>query len=43
VPVFNPSGRGAEFMAEPRETPAFDAATIGLIKQALALRYPTED
>lgn len=42
VPVFNPSGRGAEFMTDPRKTPELDAATIGLITRALAMRYPPE-
>lgn len=42
VPVFNPVGRGAEFMADPRSAPLLDAATVALIKQALVMRYPME-
>ncbi|HEY0502911.1 MAG TPA: nuclease-related domain-containing protein [Lysobacter sp.] len=39
VRVFNPAGRGANFMAD-RTTVAIDAATAGLVTQALVLRYP---
>ncbi|WP_161795397.1 nuclease-related domain-containing protein [Xanthomonas sp. MUS 060] len=42
VRAFNPAGRGGHFMAETRcETP-LDPATLPLIAQVLALRYPLE-
>lgn len=42
VPVFNPAGLGAEFMADPQKARPFDAATVAQIKQALVMRYPME-
>lgn len=41
VRVFNPAGRGAHFMAD-RTGSVLDAATTGLVTQALVMRYPTE-
>lgn len=41
VRVFNPAGRGAQFMAD-RTGNVFDAATVGLVTQALVMRYPTD-
>jgi hypothetical protein len=42
VRVFSPAGNGAKFMAE-RRGRSFDQATIGLLTQALLLRYPVAD
>lgn len=39
VRAFTPAGRGAKFMVEDRGRP-LDQATIGLVTQALLLRYP---
>lgn len=41
VRVFNPAGRGVQFMAD-RAGSVLDAATNGLITQALVMRYSTE-
>jgi hypothetical protein len=41
VRVFNPAGRGAQFMAE-RAGSVLDAGTTGLVTQALVMRYPAE-
>ena len=41
VRVFNPAGRGGQFMAG-RGRSGFDAGSIGLITQALVMRYPTD-
>jgi hypothetical protein len=41
VRVFNPSGRGANFMADRKEI-GIDAATCSLVTQALVMRYPSE-
>lgn len=41
VRVFNPAGRGAQFMAD-RTGSELAAGTIGLVTQALVMRYPTE-
>lgn len=41
VRVFNPAGRGAQFMAE-RAGSMLDAGTTGLITQALVMRYSAE-
>lgn len=43
VQVFTPVGRGAVFMADDRGDRKIDVATVGLITQALALRYPTSE
>jgi hypothetical protein len=42
VRVFNPSGRGAHFMADERGARTLDAGTSALITQALVMRYPIE-
>lgn len=41
VQVFTPTGRGAAFMADDRAGRLIDAATAGLVTQALVMRYPT--
>ncbi|MFC5576929.1 nuclease-related domain-containing protein [Lysobacter niabensis] len=41
VRVFNPAGRGAQFMAD-RAGIMLDAGTTGLVTQALVMRYPAE-
>lgn len=41
IRVFNPSGRGAHFMAD-RTVSNVDPGTAALITQALVMRYPTE-
>lgn len=43
VQVFTPAGRGASFMADDRGARTIDAATAGLVTQALVMRYPTEE
>ncbi|UHQ20671.1 NERD domain-containing protein [Lysobacter sp. KIS68-7] len=43
VRVFNPSGRGASFMADERGQRAISTELAGLIAQALLIRYPTGD
>lgn len=43
VQVFTPTGRGANFMADDRTGHRIDAATAGLVTQALVMRYPTGD
>lgn len=43
VQVFTPTGRGANFMADDRAGARIDAATAGLVTQALVMRYPTGD
>jgi len=40
VRVFNPAGRGANFMAD-RSVGAIDSATAALVTQAILMRYPT--
>jgi hypothetical protein len=42
VQVFTPAGRGANFMADDRAGRRIDAATAGLVTQALVMRYPVE-
>lgn len=42
VRVFNPAGRGPNFMADVRHDAPLDPALAALIAQALALRYPPE-
>lgn len=42
VQVFTPAGRGAAFMADDRAGRRIDAATAGLIAQAIVMRYPAE-
>jgi hypothetical protein len=39
--VFNPKGRGANFMAD-RTAPVMDAGTASLLSQALVMRYPID-
>jgi hypothetical protein len=41
VRVFNPAGRGANFMADHREI-LVDSATSSLVTQALVMRYPID-
>ena len=41
IRVFNPAGRGAQFMAD-RTVSNVDPGTAALITQALVMRYPTE-
>jgi hypothetical protein len=41
VRVFNPAGRGAQFMGD-RGAHLLDAGTIALVTQALVMRYPVE-
>lgn len=41
VRVFNPAGRGAQFMAD-RAGSVLDSRTTGLVAQALVMRYPVE-
>lgn len=43
VRVFNPSGRGASFMAEDRPGRTLDVGVVGLVTQALVMRYPTDE
>jgi hypothetical protein len=43
VQVFTPTGRGAHFMVDDRSGVRIDAATAGLVTQALVMRYPTGD
>jgi hypothetical protein len=43
VQVFTPTGRGANFMADERAGRRIDTATVGLVTQALVMRYPTDD
>lgn len=42
VRVFNPAGRGAEFMADRSGTESINVATAAVIAQLLATRYPNE-
>lgn len=42
VRVFNPSGRGAIFMADDRLGRTLDDGVVGLVTQALVMRYPGE-
>jgi hypothetical protein len=43
VRVFNPAGRGAAFMSQTRGVGSLDRPTVGLITQALVMRYPVTD
>lgn len=43
VQVFTPAGRGAHFMADDRAGRRIDAATAGLVTQALVMRYPADE
>ena len=43
VRVFNPAGRGANFMADGGGRRTIDAETSALIAQALVMRYPVAD
>lgn len=43
VRVFNPAGNGAAFMSEMRSAGLLEKATVGLITQALVMRYPVAD
>lgn len=42
VRVFNPAGRGADFMADRSGTESINVATAAAISQLLATRYPNE-
>lgn len=43
VQIFTPSGRGAHFMADERAGRRIDAATAGLVTQALVMRYAADE
>jgi hypothetical protein len=41
VTVFNPAGRGANFMAD-RNGPLLETGVAALVTQALVMRYPVD-
>lgn len=43
IVVFTPAGRGAHFMADDRGGRQLDEAAVGLVTQALLMRYPMEE